>query len=214
MRLLIGPRPDIDAAILEMLALPGKRSVMRRHRLENEIMRFPEAIHHVHRFGVGGHDLVGDALDESHLQPSAGNHIDDRHFLRHAQRVVAVRNGRAQPEESRALGLAGEDGERQMHRGAHASGRGVMLVDDDVETELVREHPFVEVAVVEARSDLRIAMLVGEADAQRFRILEPGIGVGLFAEAVHFHLLALGFRPVPVRSRGVTCAKRIRRSCA
>src|SRR3954453_22610477 len=101
-----------------------------------------------------------------------------------------------------------------MNRGAHASGRGVMVVEDDVETELVREHPFVEAAVVEARSDLRIAMLVGEAYAQRLRIVEPGVGVGLFAEAVHFHLLALGFRPFPVRSRGVTSTKRIRRSCA
>src|SRR3954465_11518034 len=52
-----------------------------------------------------------------------------------------------------------------------------MLVEVVVEPALAREHPFVEVPVVEAPSDLRIAMLVGKADAQRFRILEPGIGV-------------------------------------
>ena len=176
---------------------------MRRHCLDNEIVCLPEAIHDVHRFGIGGDDLVRNAFDEPHLQPAAGDHIDDRHFLRDAQGIVAVRNGGAQSEEPRAPGLARQNGEREVHRGAHAGRRGVVLVDDDVQAEFVRKHPFVEIAIVQAGRRLRIAVPVGKTNPQRFRILEPGVGIGLLAEAVHFHLLALGNHPSRSFPRGV-----------
>ena len=122
--------------------------------------------------------------------------------------------GVPESEEPRAPGLARQNGEREVHRGAHAGRGGVVLVDDDVEAEFVRKHPFVEIAVVEASRRFRIAVPVGKTDPQRFRILEPGVGIGLFAEAVHFHLLALGNGAVPIISRRVARVRRTRRSCA
>ena len=187
MRLLIGARPDVDAAVLEIFALPRERPVVRRHRLENEVVRLPEPVHHPHWARVRRHDLVRHALDEAHLQPAARDHVDDRHLLGDPQRVVAVGDRRAEAEQPRAFGLPRQDREREVHRRAHAGRGRVVLVDDDVEAEFVGQHPLVEIAVIEARRDLRIAMPVGQVHAQRFRVCEPGVGIGLLGEGVDFH---------------------------
>ena len=53
MRLLIGPGPDVDVAILEVFALPVEGFVVARHRLDDEIVRLPEPLHDVDGVGVG-----------------------------------------------------------------------------------------------------------------------------------------------------------------
>src|SRR6202021_2392629 len=74
MRLLPGTRPDVYLAIMEMLALPVERAVVGGHRLEDEIVRFPEPVHDTHRILVGRGELKGNALDEAHIDPPAGEH--------------------------------------------------------------------------------------------------------------------------------------------
>src|SRR4030088_508636 len=44
-RLLIDARPDVDVAVLKMFALPVERPVDRGHRLDDQVVRFPEAVH-------------------------------------------------------------------------------------------------------------------------------------------------------------------------
>lgn len=68
-----------------------------------------------------------------------------------------------------------------------------MLVDLYIQTELIRDHPFIEIPVVELRCDLRVAIAVGQIDAQ-MRVV-PGIRVSLLAEMIESHRLS------PIRRR-------------
>src|SRR3984893_3348763 len=73
--------PDVDIAVVEELALPTERAVGRRHRLQDQIVRLPVAAHQIGRVAVGRRDLVGRALDEAHLQPSARQYVEPSHLL-------------------------------------------------------------------------------------------------------------------------------------
>src|SRR2546429_4067354 len=46
LRLLHGPRPDVHLPVMKILAFPIERLVMARHRLDDEVVRFPEAVHY------------------------------------------------------------------------------------------------------------------------------------------------------------------------
>src|SRR6266702_2965896 len=59
LRLLGDARPDVDVAVLEVLALPVERPVDRGHRLEDEIVRLPEAVHLADRRAHRERHLVG-----------------------------------------------------------------------------------------------------------------------------------------------------------
>ena len=45
MRLLQDARPDIDVAVLKMIAIPGEILLLVGQRLDDEVMRFPKCIH-------------------------------------------------------------------------------------------------------------------------------------------------------------------------
>src|SRR5262245_57401023 len=45
MGLLVRPRPDVDLAMMEVFALPVEGAVVTCPRLEDEIVRLPEALH-------------------------------------------------------------------------------------------------------------------------------------------------------------------------
>ena len=62
-RLLVGARPDVDVAVVEELALPIERTIRRRHRFKDQIVRLPIAAHQIGRIAVGRCDLVRGALD-------------------------------------------------------------------------------------------------------------------------------------------------------
>ena len=106
MRLLPHPRPDVHLPVLKKLALPVEHLVVGGHRLEDEIVRLPEALHQLGRIAVGGGDLVGNALDESHVEAAARDHVDGREFLGGAQRVGPVPDRIAEHQEPRVFGDA------------------------------------------------------------------------------------------------------------
>src|SRR6516225_3957248 len=89
-RLLQWPRPDVDVAVLEELALPAERAVGRRHRLQDQVVRLPVATHQIGWVAVRRGDLVGCALDEAHLQPAARQYVEPRHLLGDTHRVWPV----------------------------------------------------------------------------------------------------------------------------
>ena len=187
MRLLPHPRPDIDVAVLEKFAVPIEVFVVGGHRLDDEIMRLPEAVHQLGRIAVGRRDLVRDALDETHVEPAARDHVDGRQFLGGAQRIGPVPDRIAEHQKPRLLGGARRDGEPDHHRRRHA-GRGLMmLVEHDVEAELVAELPLVVIAVEQIGGDARVAFAVREGDAQRAGMLVPGRVIGLLAEVIDPH---------------------------
>ena len=57
MRILVGPRPDVDVAVVVILAFEVERPVVCRHGLDDEVVCLPEPLHHVHGLAVGRHDL-------------------------------------------------------------------------------------------------------------------------------------------------------------
>ena len=179
-------------AIMEMLALPVERLVVARHRLDDEVVRLPEAVHHADRVLVGGRELVGHALDEAHVEPAARDHVDGRKLLGAAQRVGPVADRIAEHQEPRVLGLPRQHRQPDDHRRRHA-GRGLMmLVEHDVEAELVGQQPFVVVAVKQVGRDLRVALAVRQVDAQRALVVLPRVRIGLLGEMIDFHVLSSG----------------------
>ena len=186
MRLLPHARPDVDLPVVEILALPVEQLVVRRHRLDDEIERLPEAVHDRDRVLVRGREFVRHALDEAHVEPAARQHVDGRKLLGAAQRIGPVADRIAEHQEPRVLGDAREHREPAHHGRGHA-GRGlVMLVEHDVEAEPVGDLPFVVVAVEQVGRDLRIAFAVEQIDAQRAGMLVPRRVIGLLGELVDF----------------------------
>jgi hypothetical protein len=187
MRLLPHPRPDIDVAVLEKFSVPIEVFVVGGHRLQDKIMRLPEAVHQLGRIAIGGCDLVRDALDKTHVEPAARDHVDGRQLLGGAQRIGPVADRIAEHQKPGQFGGARRDGKPDHHRRRHA-GRGlVMLVEHDVEAEIVAELPLVVIAMEQVGGDARVALSVRESDAQRAGMLVPGRVIGLFAEVIDSH---------------------------
>src|SRR3954454_18663429 len=103
MRLLPRARPYVDLTIVEMLALPIERSVVGGHGLDDEIMRLPEAVHDPDRIRIRGRELVGHALNETHIEAAARDHVDGGKLFRDAQRIGAVADRIAEHENARAF---------------------------------------------------------------------------------------------------------------
>jgi len=143
-RLLVGPRPDVDVAVVEEFALPVERPIGRRHRLQNEVVRLPIAAHQIGGVAVGRRDLIGRPFDQPHLQPAARQDVEPGHLLGDPHRVGAVGDRGAERQEARALGFAGDDRQRHRHRDREASRGAVVLVDHDVEADLVAQRELVE----------------------------------------------------------------------
>ena len=98
MRLLIGTRPDVDVAIMEVFAFPIERTVVRRHRLDDEVVCFPEPVHDADSILVGAGELIRDPLDEAHVEPAARDHVDEAmSFARDRASVAFPIHGDAGP---------------------------------------------------------------------------------------------------------------------
>ncbi len=160
---------------------------MARHRLDDEIVRLPVALHDADRVLVRDRKLVRHALDEAHVEPAAREHVDGRKLLGAAQRIGPVADRIAEHEEPRMLRLARQHRERH-DRGARHAGRGrVVLVHHDVQAELVREPPFVVVPMQQVGSDPRVLLGIGKIDPQRAVMLRPRREVRLLGELVDAH---------------------------
>ncbi len=174
MRLLIRPRPDVHLAIMEILALPIERPVMRRHRLDDEVERFPETLFDMDGIGVGRREFRRHAFDEAHIEPAARDDVDGRELFGGAQRIGSMRQRIAENQQPRILGDARQHRQRDHDGRGHAGRRRVMLVAHDVEAELVGELPLVVVAMQQIARELRIETAVGDGDAQRAAVILPG----------------------------------------
>src|SRR6266699_1389633 len=104
-RLLVDARPDVDVAVLKMLALPVERAVDRGHRLDDQVVRFPEAVHLPDRRAHRERHFIRHAAHQSHLQAPARDHVDHRELLGDAHRIETVGDRVAEREQPRALGL-------------------------------------------------------------------------------------------------------------
>jgi hypothetical protein len=146
-RLLVRSRPDVDIAVVEELAFPVERAVGRRHRFEDQIVRFPVTAHQIGGVTIRRRDLVRRAFDQSHLETAARQHVEPCQLLGHAHRIRPVGDRRAKGEEPCPLGFPGNDRKRHRHRHRQAGRRAVVLVDHDVEANFVAQRELVEIAV-------------------------------------------------------------------
>src|SRR5207245_8029121 len=100
-RLLVRARPDVHLAVMEVLAFPVERTVVARPRLHDEVVSFPEAVHHPGRPMVPRRHLVRHPAHEPALEPAARVDVDHRHLLGHAHRLATVRDRVAEDQETR-----------------------------------------------------------------------------------------------------------------
>jgi len=78
---------------------------MRGHRLDDEIMRLPEAVHDADGVGVRRRKFIRHALDEAHVEAAARDHVDRGQLFGTAQRIGPMPDRIAQDEDAGALGL-------------------------------------------------------------------------------------------------------------
>ena len=146
-RLLDRPRPDVDVAVVEILAFPVERPIRGGQCFQDQVVRFPIPPHQARGIGVGGRDLIRRALHQPHLQTAAGQHVQPRHLFRDAHRVGPVGDRIAQGQQSRPLGFARDHRQRHRHGNRHAGRGAVVLVHHDVEPDFVAQRELIEVAV-------------------------------------------------------------------
>ena len=155
---LVGPRPQVDQPSTREAAFEVERLVVARPCPDCEVDALPEPLDRLRRIGIGREDFVGHAAHEADVEPSAGDAIDHGHLFGDAQRIAAVRHRIAENADAALSGLARQDG-RGQRRGDVEARRGlVMLVDHMMEAEIIGDHVFVEISVVEVGPDLRIVM--------------------------------------------------------
>ena len=86
MRLLIGPRPQVDPRNVVVLALEGKRPGP-GPSLHDQVVRLVEALVRLGRIRTGRMIFDADAADEACDEASAGNVVEDGEFLGDAERI-------------------------------------------------------------------------------------------------------------------------------
>ena len=132
MRLLKGPGPDVDLPRVEPAAFEVKRPLMMRPGLGDQVVGLPQLLGASVRENVGGGGLIGHSAHEPAFQPAPGDHVDQRHLLRHADGLAPVGNRVAQDQQAGVLGLPGENTQHDGRRRDHAGGRLVVFVVHDV----------------------------------------------------------------------------------
>ena len=220
-RVLVGPRPRIHVAVVVVLAFPAERAGL-RPRLDDEVVRFLEALPVVRRHGVVGDALAPGAAHPAGYQTATRDHVDFREFLGQEQRVVPDRQDVAEQHDLGAAGDAGEDRGFQIHHPAHAEGRRVVFVQHQaVEAHLLGEHALVQIAVVEIGAELRVVAGVGHAEVHDAapggaEVARAGVLVGAFGEVADEHCasprslalagLARCFRSMAARASATSAA--------
>ena len=174
-RLLQGPRPGVDVRQVEVLAVPGERAGL-GPRLEDEIVRLPEAVARRARIDPVGVVLVPRAADETGDDPPAGHHVEHRDLLGDTHRVPVQRQrvpDHADPDAVRLRHEVGGHDVRARHRPVR---RLVVLVDEHaVVAEPLRQGVELQVLVVEPVPHLRVVVRVRE-DRPRSTAAPPPAG--------------------------------------
>ena len=175
-RLLPRPRPDVDVPVREVFPLPGKRPVLMRQRLSDQIDGFPVTLDVVDGVGVVRRHLGAARLDEADLETAAADDVGRRVLLGHAYRVLPQRDQRPHAQDADVPHLAGEDPEDQRVGAEERVDPGVVLDGDDVQTLVVAQHELVEDFLEEVGGDLRIAVLVRQAGPDGIDAVENVLG--------------------------------------
>ncbi len=203
-RLLVGARPDVDLAVVEIASLPVERPVMGGPRLHDQVVRLPHAVGHPHRVRVLRRQLERHAADEAALEPAARNDVDHRHLLGDARRLAPVGQRVAQHQDAGVLGDARQDRRHQRHRRHRAGGGLVVLVQHDVQAELVGDLPLVDAVVVDVGALDRIVVRVREDHPDVLqRVGRRQVRIGGFAEMIDSHDVFLSLA-APQRAKSVT----------
>jgi hypothetical protein len=191
-RLLVRTRPDVDLPVVEVLALPVERSVVAGPCLDDEVVRLPEALHHLGGSVIACRHLVRHAAHEAALEPAARVHVDHGHLLGHAHGLAPVGDGIAEDEQARLARLAREDAHDDGTAGIEV-GRGlVVLVDHDLEAHVLGDLPLVDEAVIEVGTELGIVVPIGQLHPDGVVLLCIGQQVvGVLAEEPGTHAILL-----------------------
>ena len=132
--------------------------------LENEIVRFIEALAVVGWIDVVGYLLATGTAHPAGHQAPAGNHVDDRQLLGQAQRVGHGQRI-AHQGDLHPLGDARQDRRLDIHDGAQGKGVGVMFVEHHtVEAQFLCVELLVQVAIEQRPRLHRIQKSVGNAE--------------------------------------------------
>ena len=188
MRLLIGARPDVDVAVMEESSLVAHRPVVAGPGLDDEVHGLPLALVHAHRIAVGRQHFVWDAAHEAAFKPAPREHVHHRHLLGDAHGLAAVGDRVSQDQQPRLLGQPCQRGEHKGRCRVDA-GRGlVVLVEHDLHALVLRDQPFVDVAIVERGTLFRVVVAVRQRDPDRLVFVRRRqIGIGILAEVPCFH---------------------------
>ncbi len=159
---------------MEVLPLPVERAVVARPRLDDEIVGFPEALHHPGRPVVPRRHFIGHAAHEPALEPPARVHVDHRHLLGHPHRLAPIGDGIAEDQQPRLPRLAREHAHDDGAARIQVGRRLMVLVHHDLEPHLLGDLPLVDEAVIEIGADLRVVVAVGQLHSDG--VVLPGIG--------------------------------------
>src|SRR5262245_25878753 len=192
MRLLVGPRPEVDVLHLVVAAAERERPGL-GPGAHDQVVRFVEAVVREGRVDAEGVVLGADAAHEAADQAPAADHVDHRVLLgdRHGMRTEGQRAA-----ENGDLYFGSTPGKSRCRhdRRRHQAVRGlVVLVDrDHVEAELLAVLQLVEEAVVELVPLLRVEVLVRQLDPHRAVLasgLEIEVGVRHQVEEDYLHTI-------------------------
>src|SRR5258708_16573358 len=155
----------IHHAKLVMLAFPPERP-WSSPCLDDKVVSLLKALTIVHRVGIGRPTFDAGAPDEARDQPSARDQIDLGKLFGEANRVIEDREWVTKENDLRLLRDAREDRRFEVHCGAEAGRRVVMLIEHQaVEAYLFAELVFVEVFVIQVRAERGIEVAIGKSEA-------------------------------------------------
>ena len=159
----------------------------------DEVVSLLEAFAVVNWVCIGRPTFDPGAPDEAGDQASARDQIDLGKLFGEANRVIQDRQRVTEQHDLWLLRDAREDRRFEVHRGAEAGRRVVMLIEHQaVEAHFFAELVFVEVLVIEIRAERRIEVAIGKSEADGVAKTAVnvffGIGnVGPFGEAHYEH---------------------------
>ncbi len=189
MRFLERQHPRIHEAVVEMFALPSKRTGPRPRR-DYQVVRLVEVFAVVRGIGVIGELLAACPAHPSRHQPPAGDHIDHREFFGQAQRIRDDRRRITQQHDLHAPGLLGEDRRLDVHHRAHTERRPMMFVEHHaVEAKFVRVKFLVEVLIQELRAlgGIEIRVRNAEEAVQLKHLVFGNVMVRTFGKPHYVH---------------------------
>ena len=195
MGLLIGPGPDIDLPGMEPTSLEIEGAVMGSPRLHYQVMGLPQPFRSSIRIGVGRSNLIRNAANETAVHTSPGKHVDVGHLLGNPDGLLSIYDGITQNQETRLLGLPGQDSQGDGGRRKHTRGGLVMFVQHNLQSHLVGRAPYVQIHVEKVCAQFRVEVAIWQVDSDRLvSVIVGKIRIGVFGKkpCLHFSFLSRG----------------------